>query len=101
VVRKNNVPEVGLLLRAGADVNTADSLGWTPLQRASGYGLVQVFIELLKNGRDVEARSAYYCSTPIHEASTNGHSQVVNGLLEHEADIVATDNDGRTALHCA
>jgi ankyrin repeat protein len=98
--KENNVPEVGRLLRAGADVNAEGEYGWTPLHWAceEGSGHVQVVKELLEHGADIEAKDNYD-RTPLRRACIEGHVQVVKELLEHGADIEAKDNIGWTPLH--
>jgi hypothetical protein len=39
--------------------------------------------------------------TPLRWACYNGHVQVVNELVEHEANIIVKNNDGWTPLHVA
>ncbi len=55
----NNVPEVRRLLSVGAGVNVQDSDGDTPLHWASMKGHVQVVVELLKHGADIEAKEIH------------------------------------------
>ncbi len=37
--------------------------------------------------------------TPLHDAATDGHKEVVKLLLANRADVNAKDNDGLTPLH--
>ena len=39
--------------------------------------------------------------TPLHEACTGGHTQVVEKLLQHMTDIDIADSNGQTAAHLA
>jgi ankyrin repeat protein len=55
---------------------------------------------LLSVGADVNAKNDFD-STPLHEASTNGHQQVVKELVDHGADTEAKSFIDRTALHFA
>jgi ankyrin repeat protein len=76
----NNLPEIGRLLRAGADVNVKDSRDRTPLLWASIFGHAQVVKELLDHGADIEATSISG-RTSLHCAWANGNVAVVNELL--------------------
>eukprot|EP00727_Mastigamoeba_balamuthi_P002116 m51a1_g11901 hypothetical protein (839) ;mRNA; r:616501-619650 len=40
-------------------------------------------------------------NTPLHWASAAGNTQVVEFLLQHEADVDARNSEGETALHAA
>ena len=39
--------------------------------------------------------------TPLHEACTGGHTNVVKQLLEHITDVDVVDSNGQTAAHLA
>ena len=36
---------------------------------------------------------------PLHRAAYCGHTEVVQLLLQHKANVMVTDSDGRTPLH--
>jgi ankyrin repeat protein len=116
---ENNLPEVGRLLRAGADIETKDSEYSTPLHLASRRGHSQVVKELREHGADVEAKELDGW-TPLHCACCEGHLAVVNELLSPNdsngattgilgkrkscregANIEAKTNQGNTPLHLA
>jgi cytohesin len=102
-VAENNEPAARRLLSVGADVNTKDNNGHTPLHNASAMDHSQVVQALLEHRADIEA-SNNDGWTPLHAASmidSRGSSQVVQVLLEHGADIEAKDNDDKTPLHWA
>ena len=40
-------------------------------------------------------------STPLHNAASNGHTELCKVLIEHGADVMKEDNDGNTPLHNA
>jgi ankyrin repeat protein len=98
--KENNLPEVNRLLIVGADVNTKDSGGRTPLHWASMNGHVQVFKELVEHGADTEVKSIFGWAA-LHYACYKGHLAVGNELLIRGADTEAKDGDGATPLHCA
>jgi ankyrin repeat protein len=116
-VVENNLPEIGRLLRAGADVNAIDDDDYeTALYKASWNGHVQVVKDLLEHGADMEAEDD--CGlTALHRACIPGHLVVVNELLSPKdsngttttilgkrtksrvgANIEAKDTDGDTPL---
>jgi ankyrin repeat protein len=80
---ENNLPEVRRLLSVGADVNANyynDESGMKPLHRASHKGHVQVVIELIDHGADVEA-TTISGATPLHYACSKGRVAVVIELI--------------------
>ena len=89
-----------LLLEHGADVNTRDDEGTTPLYAAAKNGRVQVVHVLLEQGANVGAEDNQG-KTPLHGAAEYGTVEVVRMLLEHGANVGVQDNQGITPLHTA
>ena len=90
-----------LLLRNGADKNRSDGKGWTSLMRAAGSGHTKVVVELLKGTGDtlhVDAQDKRR-TTALMAACKSGQLDTASLLLDHDADALLKDNDGRTALH--
>ncbi|KAJ5909044.1 hypothetical protein N7495_001726 [Penicillium taxi] len=83
---------VNLLVEKGADIETEDKDGQTPLSWASKNGH-ETIVKLLL-GKE-------YGQTPLSWASKNGHETVVKLLLEKGADIKTKDKYGRTPLSWA
>ena len=94
---------VSLLLDRGADIESHDDIGLTPLHRASKYNKTPKVVELLLdrgNSDIIEARD-HFGRTPLHEAGANSSKEVVALLLGRGADINAHDFSRRTPLYSA
>lgn len=74
--------EAKALIRAGANVNARDRIGYTPLHLCSGAELAKMLIEA---GADVNAR-ADDGATPLIAAASDNRREVVRVLLEAGAD---------------
>ena len=97
------LPDVARLLLehgAGADVNTRDDKGSTPLYLAAENGRLQVVRMLIEHGANVGAEDNQG-KTPLHGAAEYGMVEVVRVLLEHGANVGAEYNQGKTPLHGA
>jgi ankyrin repeat protein len=94
---ENNLPEIRRLLSVGADVNAQRrSIGYMmPLHWASMKGHVQVVVELLEHGADIEAKDNRGWR-PLHWAAINDRLAVVVELLSPGDEIHANDSDGAT-----
>jgi ankyrin repeat protein len=74
--------------------------GVTALHLACFYGQEEAAQRLLEGGADPSAHSRNeQGSTPLHEAASCGHTDIVRLLLAHGAEVDATNNLGWTALH--
>ena len=69
------------LLRSGADPNTSDSGGWTPLHLAAGLGHADVVRLLLGHGARTEARNRVG-HTPLELAEMLNRTEVAQLLRE-------------------
>ena len=89
---------VSLLVEHGANVNSCDNYGWTPLHTASRSGNFHIAQLLLNKGADVNARNADN-QTPLALASAeNGGVEVLCLLIESGADLNSSDDKGWTSL---
>ena len=84
--RNGDAPMVDLLLRSGADPKRAHPEGETPLLSASRAGSVAAVRLLLARGADVNAVEAFQQTTALMWAAAEGHTDVVDLLLESGAD---------------
>lgn len=93
-----NTEAAEALIEAGADVMARNRSGFTALHAAAYGGHVGTARLLLANGADVNGRINRADKSPIFLAADEGHIEVIEVLLDHDADIVTLDNDGFTVL---
>jgi ankyrin repeat protein len=84
--RTGDAPMVDLLLRAGANPSRAHPEGETPLMAASRAGSVAAVRLLITRGVDVNAVESFQKTTALMWAAGEGHTEVVDLLLEAGAD---------------
>ena len=126
-VENEDIGQVKMLIDAGAEVNDPNSFG-TALMRASKYGLDDIVEVLLNAGADINiedlggnnavfwAAHNYHTDTVklLQQAGANleralmstamtywSQSKNLKLLIDHGADVDATDDEGRTALMLA
>ncbi|XP_073505669.1 ankyrin repeat and KH domain-containing protein 1-like [Phyllobates terribilis] len=93
--REGHEEMVALLLAQGANINTqTEETQETALTLACCGGFAEVTDFLVKSGADVELG----CSTPLMEASQEGHLELVKYLLSAGANVHASTATGDTAL---
>ncbi|MBV1952710.1 MAG: ankyrin repeat domain-containing protein [Cycloclasticus sp.] len=111
--------DVKLLVSNGVNVNDKEknSIGWSPLHRASYHCYLEVARLLISKGADVNVRDESGW-TPLHWASCRGHVKMVELLISHlrrENDFISSGkltgsilgivnergDDGETPLHRA
>lgn len=96
------------LCEAGVTLAPVDADGFSALHRAAEAGHLAAANVLLTRAQNqsaiVDARCNHECrwagATALFMAALHGHSDVVEGLLEHDA-AVDIDQAGRTPLHIA
>lgn len=91
---------VRCLVGAGADIESRDANGWTPLYAAASFGMRAVVSTLLELGADPDAAMSDR-STPLMAAAANGDLPMVKRLLQGSADPRAVADDGTSPLYLA
>jgi ankyrin repeat protein len=92
---------VEVLIAAGADINAKSPHGWTALAKAAyngdtERGYVEVIEVLHKAGANLDER-IFFGITPLMLAAGGGDASVVEWLINNGADVLATNEGGRTA----
>ena len=109
VVKSGTIEDVQYFVeKKGANVNARNdgknAMRKTPLHYAARNRNVEIVEYLISRGARVNAKSEY-CTTPLHEASSdNPNVKVVELLISKGADVNATgdlDAGNRTPLHDA
>lgn len=114
-----DAPAIALLLKHGALVNLPNAQGITPTMAAAGLGSVDADTRgwfntpdvqqraiasldlLLKAGGEINAKGGRSQQTPLHGAAFWGWNDVCKFLIDHGADINATDAKGMTVVDSA
>ncbi|HEX7408441.1 MAG TPA: ankyrin repeat domain-containing protein [Candidatus Binatia bacterium] len=82
----------------GADVEAADTKGWTALHSAAFSQREDVVAVLLMHGASIKAVESRG-QTPLHVATERGNKPIAALLLDDGADVNSRDNEGNTPLH--
>jgi len=93
----NNTNALITLIEKGADINTANTDGQTPLIVASKLGEEKTVELLLSKKANVFHRDKHN-STALHEAIKNNYSNIAELLIKNKANINAIDNDTNTPI---
>ncbi|XP_069787505.1 ankyrin repeat and SOCS box protein 3 isoform X2 [Narcine bancroftii] len=90
------------LLGKGADKESKDDYGITPLFLAAQYGKLESLRILVQHGSNVNCQ-AYDKATPLFIAAQEGHVECVELLLSHGADanLYCNEDDWQLPIHAA
>ena len=92
---------VAVLIENGADPSTGDSKQWTPLHEAASHCDVTTFSILLKSYQKMVDLQDVNKRTPLQIACMEGASDVVDILLQRNANPLHQDTNGMDALDLA
>lgn len=97
-IAMGNQKAIRLLIEGGVSPNIIDdsTVRDSGLHWASSFGNVEVAVELLSHGSEVNILNAFR-QTPLHVACKNNHCAVAQLLLDEGADAAAVDCDGKLA----
>lgn len=96
--KSGDVGALRALAEAGADLNVRDDAqGWTPLMWAINQGHTEAAVFLIESGADVNAK-AETGTTALMVAALRPDGELVNRLLQAQADTTAQEMHGKTAL---
>ena len=101
IFRKHTNVALALLEDDNIKVNLVTNKGETALHRASEKGMLEVVMELITKGADVNVQDEYGF-TALIVACANKHADVALALLERkDIEVDLEDKDGDTALDYA
>lgn len=89
---------VEILLDAGADPTLENEREETAISLAFNNGQAEVMKVLMEEGVTFDLREAGFAKSRLHEAAENGHQEVVQFLIQKDANINAKSSTGATPL---
>ncbi|KAK7074714.1 hypothetical protein SK128_018101 [Halocaridina rubra] len=93
---KGDVEKVKSLLLEGANPNTKDNAGWTPLHETCSHGFYNIAELLLQHGALVDVPGGESEENPLHDAITQGQIELVKLLRCWGASDTARNLYGNT-----
>ncbi|CAG5088607.1 Similar to RF_0381: Putative ankyrin repeat protein RF_0381 (Rickettsia felis (strain ATCC VR-1525 / URRWXCal2)) [Cotesia congregata] len=89
------------LYHLGADINLSSLIRSSPLMIAARCGRLEIIKYLIKQGLDVNVTEPDCGSRLLHHAAASSNTELVEFLLENNAEIDAEKHYGETPLLCA
>jgi ankyrin repeat protein/L-ascorbate metabolism protein UlaG (beta-lactamase superfamily) len=89
------------LIELGADVHVVNSSGFSLFYLAVKEGDLEVVGRLIEKGIDINLQETNFGYSPLNFASIGGNIDIVNLLLESNADYMLADNEGVTPIQYA
>lgn len=100
MVKQGKLNMIRMLIKAGADIESSNVHGSTPINSAAELGLHEVVKELIDADCGVN-RPNLRGRSPLSSAAMNGHLEVVKQLISAECDIHWKDHERKNALMVA
>lgn len=89
---------ISLLLKKGANINSVDKYGFTPLVRAIYANHRDIVSYLLAHKSDVNIPDKFPEDTPLMAAALFGDTYIMSQLITHGADVNGENKQRDTAL---
>ncbi len=86
-----------MLIHAGADVNSAQNDGFTPLIYAVCHGYTEIAAMLIHAGADVN-QARHNGTTPLFDAAYQGRTKIAEMLISAGANVKQARDDGATPI---
>lgn len=100
-VKNGDIQQVKYAVSNGADVNTEDQYGFTPLYAASTHGYLKICKLLIANGATWDKPLPHY-GYPVTMAVVFGHLDIVRYFIEKKGfPVNRRDKELKTLLHWA
>lgn len=98
-IRNGHEETVRFLVEAGAPIDPVITKGRSPLHLAARYGHVSILKLLLAQGL-VPNKNSWDRESLLHQAAQGAQPEMVQFLLQNDADVNDEDGEGNTPLHC-
>ena len=88
------------LIQKGANLNSKDRTGLSPLHDHAGFPDLSMIQILISNEADVNQKDDYN-NTALHIASLHGYNKIIDYLISQGAEVNSKDDEGKTPLDWA